>query len=129
MPDTKLFHEALNSTEYKALMKRIDIFVLPYTLEHYHSQTSGVFSEARALGKVTVVSRGTWMAREVQEQGGGVLAIPEDSKSLGDSIAASIGNYSQLRIRALECARNWGKYHNCKSFIHELIAGIPGMSN
>ena len=129
MPYTSLYHEALNSDEYKALMKRIDIFVLPYTLEHYHSQTSGVFSEARALGKVTVVSRGTWMAREVQEQGGGLLAIPEDSKSLGDAIAASVENYGLLRTRALECATNWGKYHNCKSFINELIAGIPGMSN
>lgn len=129
MPNTKLYHEALSSNEYADLMKRIDIFVLPYTLEHYHSQTSGVFSEARALGKVTVVSRGTWMARELQKQGGGLLAIPEDSKNLGDAIAKSVEDYHQLRNRALECAKTWANYHNCKSFINELIAGIPGMCN
>ena len=129
MPETKLYHEPLTSKEYAALMQRIDIFVLPYTMEHYHSQTSGVFSEARALGKVTVVSRGTWMAREVQEQGGGVLAIPEDSKNIGDAIATAVINYTYLKNRAMDRAKAWGNYHNCKSFMHELTNRIPDLKS
>lgn len=129
IPDTILHHEALDSSQYEALMKRIDIFVLPYTTEHYHSQTSGVFSEARALGKVTVVSRGTWMAREIQQQGGGILSLPEDPRSIGEAIIQAIREYTELKARARECACSWNKYHNCQSFMNELVSRIPGMSN
>ena len=119
--DTHCYSTALNENEYKKLMNLIDIFVLPYTLDYYHSQTSGVFSEARSLGKVTVVTRGSWMADEINQNGGGILCLPEDPKSIGDSISKAINNYSSLKKEALKAEKNWNGFHNVVNYFKILM--------
>jgi len=119
--DTHCYSTALNENEYKKLMNLIDIFVLPYTLDYYHSQTSGVFSEARSLGKVTVVTRGSWMADEINQNGGGILCLPEDPKSIGDSISKAINNYSSLKKEALKAEKNWNGFHNVGNYFKILM--------
>ena len=119
--DTRCYSTALNENEYKKLMNLIDIFVLPYTLDYYHSQTSGVFSEARSLGKVTVVTRGSWMADEINQNGGGILCLPEDPKSIGDSISKAIDNYSSLKKEALKAEKNWNGFHNVGNYFKILM--------
>ncbi len=100
MPTIKLHEAAMDTDDYHKLMAEIDIFMLPYTLENYHSQTSGVFSEIRGLGKVSVVTKGTWMAGEIKNNGGGILCTPEDSKSLADAIVECVEAYPQLSAEA-----------------------------
>ena len=119
--DTHCYSTALNENEYKKLMNLIDIFVLPYTLDYYHSQTSGVFSEARSLGKVTVVTRGSWMADEINQNGGGILCLPEDPKSIGDSISKAINNYSSLKKEALKAEKSWNGFHNVGNYFKILM--------
>ena len=114
----------MDTDDYHKLMAKIDIFMLPYTLENYHSQTSGVFSETRGLGKVSVVTKGTWMAREIKNHGGGILCTPEDSKSLADAIIECVEAYPQLSAEAELAGKKWCKFHNCKNYITELLADI-----
>lgn len=125
MPNTTLHHTPLNTNAYHKLMADIDIFMLPYTLENYHSQTSGIFSETRGLGKVSVVTKGTWMAREITNHGGGMLCAPEDSKSLADAIVESVKAYPQLKAQAEFAKTKWCEFHNSENFITELISDIP----
>ena len=106
-------------------MAEIDIFMLPYTLENYHSQTSGIFSETRGLGKVSVVTKGTWMAGEITNHGGGILCAPEDSKSLGDALVESVKAYPQLKAQAEFAKAKWCEFHNSENYITELISDIP----
>jgi len=122
--DTFCYSKALNEIEYKNLMNLIDVFVLPYTLDYYHSQTSGVFSEARSLGKVTVATRGSWMAEEISKNGGGVLCSPEDPKNIGDSISKAINNYSSLKKEALKAEKNWNGFHNVGNYFKILMNNI-----
>ena len=124
MPAIKLHHTPMNTDAYHKLMAEIDIFMLPYTLENYHSQSSGVFAETRGLGKVSVVSRGTWMAEEITNHGGGTLCMPEDSKSLADAIIESIKEFPKLKIEAVFAKEKWLKYHNCENYVSELISDI-----
>lgn len=124
MPSIKLHHAPMDTDAYHKLMEEIDIFMLPYTLENYHSQTSGVFAETRGLGKVSVVTRGTWMAREITNHGGGVLCMPEDSKSLADAIVASIKAYPKLKFEAELAKEKWYEFHNCENYVSELISDI-----
>jgi len=124
MPNVKIYPNALNEIEYRKLMNLIDIFVLPYTLDYYHSQTSGVFSEARTLGKVTVASRGTWMAHEVEKHRGGVLNNPEDPKSIGDALIKAIDNYSELKNEALIAAKIWNNFHNINNYFKIFVDSI-----
>ena len=124
MPNIKLHEEAMDTDDYHKLMAKIDIFMLPYTLENYHSQTSGVFSETRGLGKVSVVTKGTWMAGEIKNNGGGILCTPEDSKSLADAIIECIEAYPQLSAEAGLAGKKWCEFHNCENYITELIKDI-----
>jgi glycosyltransferase involved in cell wall biosynthesis len=124
MPFINLHHEPMSTDDYHKLMAEIDIFMLPYTLENYHSQTSGVFSETRGLGKVSVVTKGTWMAGEIKNNGGGILCTPEDSKSLADAIVKCVKAYPQLSAEAGLAGKNWCEFHNCENYIAELIADI-----
>ena len=124
MPNVKIYPNALNEIEYRQLMNLIDIFVLPYTLDYYHSQTSGVFSEARTLGKVTVASRGTWMAHEIEKKKGGVLNNPEDSKSIGDSLIKAIDNYSELKTQSIIAAKEWNSFHNINNYFKIFVDSI-----
>lgn len=122
--DTFCYSKALNEIEYKNLMNLIDVFVLPYTLDYYHSQTSGVFSEARSLGKVTVATRGSWMAEEISKNGGGILCSSEDPKNIGDSISKAINNYSLLKKEALKAEKNWNEFHNVGNYFKILTETI-----
>ena len=124
LPNIKLHEEAMGTDDYHKLMAKIDIFMLPYTLENYHSQTSGVFSETRGLGKVSVVTKGTWMAGEIKNNGGGILCTPEDSKSLADAIVECIEGYPRLSAEAELAGKKWCEFHNCENYIAELIKDI-----
>ena len=124
MPTIKLHEAAMDTDSYHKLMADIDIFMLPYTLENYHSQTSGVFSEIRGLGKVSVVTKGTWMAGEIKNNGGGMLCTPEDSKSLADAIIECVEAYPQLSAEAGSAGKKWREFHNCENYIAELIKDI-----
>ena len=124
MPTIKLHEAAMDTDSYHKLMAEIDIFMLPYTLENYHSQTSGVFSEIRGLGKVSVVTKGTWMAGEIKNNGGGMLCTPEDSKSLADAIIECVEAYPQLSAEAGSAGKKWREFHNCENYIAELIKDI-----
>ena len=123
-PCIQLHHTAMDTNAYHKMMAEIDIFMLPYTLENYHSQTSGVFSEIRGLGKVSVVTRGTWMAREITRSGGGILCMPEDSKSLADAIIESIERYAQLKAEAESAGKKWIEFHNCENYMTEMLSDI-----
>jgi len=125
MPIIKLHEAAMDTDSYHKLMADIDIFMLPYTLENYHSQTSGVFSEIRGLSKVSVVTKGTWMAREITNHGGGTLCMPEDSKSLADALLESVKAYPQLKAQAKFAKAKWCEFHNSENYITELISDIP----
>ena len=125
MPTIKLHEAAMDTDSYHKLMADIDIFMLPYTLENYHSQTSGVFSEIRGLGKVSVVTKGTWMAREITNHGGGTLCMPEDSKSLADALVESVKTFPRLKAQAEFAKAKWCEFHNSENYITELISDIP----
>jgi glycosyltransferase involved in cell wall biosynthesis len=124
MPNINLYHNPMDTNVYHKLMADIDIFILPYTLENYHSQTSGVFTEIRGLGKVSVVTSGTWMAREINSNGGGILCAPEDSKSLGDAIITCVNSYSKLKSEAESTKDTWCDFHNSQKYLSDLTSDI-----
>lgn len=51
-----------DSDEYAALFNRADMLLIPYDPDAYASRSSGVFAEALAAGRPTLVTRGSWMA-------------------------------------------------------------------
>jgi glycosyltransferase involved in cell wall biosynthesis len=89
-----LFSHQMDDQEYQAYLEAADIILVPYLLENYHRQTSGIYAEAAAMGKPTIVPRGTWMARQVKQYGGGRVFVPNDGESLLEVTAEAV----ELRI-------------------------------
>jgi hypothetical protein len=58
----ELVEGPFESEEYLDVFARADVILIPYDQDNYAARSSGVFAEALAAGKPTVVTRGTWMA-------------------------------------------------------------------
>jgi hypothetical protein len=56
----------LDSAEYVALVRRVDVLVVPYAAHEYARRSSGVLAEGLAAGVPVVVPRATWMADQLQ---------------------------------------------------------------
>jgi glycosyltransferase involved in cell wall biosynthesis len=119
-PRLTLVREALPPADYAALLRALDLVLLPYTHEAYREATSGIFAEALALGKPVVVPVGTWMARELLASGAGtVFASPGD---LAPAVERALDAYPELVRRAAAGAADWRARHSPESLVDRLLA-------
>jgi glycosyltransferase involved in cell wall biosynthesis len=121
MSHVTLHEQPLSTDEYYGLLNRADVVVLPYTTETYHSQTSGVFSEAVAHGKPVIVPRGTWMARQLKEHASGVTFIPKDLQSLYEAVMEAVDRYPELSELAASRAPQWRTRHCVASYLNTIF--------
>jgi glycosyltransferase involved in cell wall biosynthesis len=124
MSSVTLHEGPLSSEDYYGLLERAGIVVLPYSTETYHSQTSGVFSEAVAHGKPVVVPRGTWMARQLKDHAAGVTFIPKDLQSLYESVVEAIERYRELGDLAVQRAARWRHRHSAPAYLDTIFQAI-----
>jgi glycosyltransferase involved in cell wall biosynthesis len=116
--------QALNSKEYYRLLERADLVLLPYTTETYHSQTSGVFSEAAAHGKPVIVPRGTWMARQLKADAAGVTFIPKDLTSMHEAVLNGLGRHEELGKLAARRAPAWRARHSVPAYLDTIFKTV-----
>lgn len=118
----------LSSEEYYGLMAASDVVLIPYRTYYYHSQTSGIFAEALAMGKCVIVTRETWMSRQVKDLGGGGIFVDDNSPS---SLAEAIKLFSEDRLvyeqQIMLISRQWRLNHNPANFVGRL-ASLAGMN-
>ena len=119
-----LHERELTSSEYYALLDRADIVLLPYLLENYHSQTSGIFAEALARGKPVVVPRGSWMARQLGNFGAGATFLPGDRRSLYEACRSAIDDFRQLQAQAREAASVWKQWHSPATYLRVVMESL-----
>jgi hypothetical protein len=113
----EIFDDELDDAEYRRFLEVTDLMLLPYLTDAYYQQTSGVFAEAVGMGIPTIVSRGTWMARQLSTFGGGLTALPGDGQSLLDTTLHALTHISDLKNQATHAANEWRKFHNAKTLI------------
>jgi glycosyltransferase involved in cell wall biosynthesis len=117
----RLFEEPLRTADYYALLKRASVVLLPYLQHCYHSQTSGIFAEALALGKPVVVPRGTWMARQLRGYGAGLTFVAGDPWSLSGAVVEAVDRVAELSAQARDRAAAWTRRHSAASFWEALL--------
>jgi glycosyltransferase involved in cell wall biosynthesis len=120
----KFYQNSLSNQEYYGLLNRAGIVLLPYTLDDYHSQTSGIFAEALSFGKPVIVSQGTWMAHQLRTYGSGLTFLPGDAHSLYETIKEGLKNYEILSSLAVDRARRWNERHSPDTFLKTIIDSI-----
>lgn len=111
------YPEQLTAEEYANLLDRADAILLPYRIENYHSQTSGVFAEALAKGKPIITSRGTWMAAQVKQFKCGALFAPDDSVDFCNAVFDVIDNFDAYVAAAKDAAMQWGNFHSAENLL------------
>ncbi|NQW21549.1 MAG: glycosyltransferase [Chloroflexi bacterium] len=122
----KLLPIPLTTEEYFLTIARSDIMLHPYRAESYRYQSSGMFAEALALGKVVVVPNKTWMSSELAKIGGGGISFNVgNSSSLSESVREIINNMDQYEREALNVKTIWLSIHNSDQALSKIIRTLP----
>jgi glycosyltransferase involved in cell wall biosynthesis len=120
-PNVTLLERALSSEEYHALVHSADIVLILYDQGTYACRTSGPFTEALCAGKPVIVPDCTWMSRQLQGSGAGVVY---DGVTIGDLLSAvfrAIETVSSLKHGAELLGEKLRKYHNPERFLSMLM--------
>jgi glycosyltransferase involved in cell wall biosynthesis len=123
-PNVELYRDQLSDDEYEDLLSRLEIVLFPYTRDNYHAQTSGIFSEAMALGKTVIVPRGTWMARQAAQFGGGTAFSPEDPVDLWRQVARAVELHEHFAVDAKNRSERWKTFHNATNLVGKIFATL-----
>jgi len=124
-PAAFLYYHPMDDREYSDFLARLDVIALPYTTDNYHSQTSGVFAEAMASGKIVVVPKGTWLSAQLRRYGGGVAFNPVDCEDFATETLQIVREPLHYARMAAERASLWRHFHNPDRLIDLLRAPMP----
>lgn len=119
-----LVSERLSEADYANMFRCLDSVLIPYPSPVYREATSGIFAEAVALGKPTIVTKNSWMAHELEKFGGGLEIKPDDSRDLTDKTFELLDNYETLSKKARDFSGKWREFHNSHTLAEMLIAEI-----
>jgi glycosyltransferase involved in cell wall biosynthesis len=119
-----LVSERLSEEDYANMFRCLDIALIPYLLPGYKEATSGIFAEAVALGKPTVVTETTWMAHELKKFGGGLEIKSNNAEDLTEKVFELIENYEKYAELTREYSSTWREFHNSHKLAEILIAEI-----
>lgn len=117
LSNVHLYDEELDDDRYEAFVREADVLIIAYQQDHYHRQTSGIFAEAMAMGTPVIVSRGTWMAGELQKYGGGEVTMSDDYLELSKRVYQVCRNYEVYASEAAKARDSWNSFHTPEEFV------------
>jgi glycosyltransferase involved in cell wall biosynthesis len=121
-PAVRVYDDEMPASEYQRFVASLDLVLLPYTLENYHAQTSGVFAEAMSNGSLVVAPRGSWMARQLAEYGGGAVFNPGDAEDFARVTLRLIAERERFATTRAERVSRWRDFHNPEQFLQVVCA-------
>jgi glycosyltransferase involved in cell wall biosynthesis len=107
--------DKLDREEYDRMFFQSDLVLLPYDQEIYSESTSGVFTEAIVAGVITLVTKDTWMAYELERHGLRELVIDWNCTAVIERLIR-LSNDSEIREKILKMQTAYKKYHNIENF-------------
>ncbi|MBM3979150.1 MAG: glycosyltransferase [Planctomycetes bacterium] len=108
--------------DYYRLLAGADVVLCPYDVGAYRARSSGVFAEALAAGKPTVVPAGTWMARE-QPPGAGETYT--DASELLRALGRVCRDIARYRATADRARAGWRARHSPAALVAQLVSEAP----
>ena len=122
MARVQIHRGEMSQEEYQSAMSRADLVLLPYLPAGYALQTSGVFSEAMAMGKVSVIPDGTWMAAMARKHGGGAVMFPRfEVAAIAEASCRALQALPGL-TREMEGIRSaWRESMGMKAFLQRIL--------
>lgn len=124
-PRIKVLYGSLSTEEYANTLQAADIVLLLYLPSHYSFASSGVFTEAAALGKVLVVTAGTTLETSVKDFELGAVVVPEFTlDSCAASVKNAIVNFPELDQRANNNYTRFSDINSPKGFLNAMFTHI-----
>lgn len=115
----------LSPDDYVSTMQAADIVLLPYMPAYYSFGSSGVFTEAAALGKVLVVTAGTTMETTASNFDlGAVIASEYTAESFSDAIGTAIDNFGELDQKASASYVKFARENSPEGFLDHMFSCI-----
>lgn len=107
---------------YYRLLASADVVLCPYDATAYRARSSGVFAEALAAGKPTIVPAETWMARE---QPPGTGETYSDTNELLTALERVCVNLDRYRAASAAARPAWVSTHSPAALVAQLLGEPP----
>lgn len=128
LPVTPVLGE-LDSEGYYNLLGQMDVVLLPYDPVYYKSQTSGIFSDALAFGKIVVVPKNTWMADQLHDHGAGIVYDSDRPNGLSSAVGEILDHYEELQARASDRVQAWLLEHSAGRYLEKIVKCMTDGTN
>ena len=117
-PHVTVIRHPMTLPEYNAALNDADIALFPYEVIPYRKRTSGVFAEAVAFGKPVVVTRGTWMAEQIESgRAAGTIFEELQADSIARAIARCVADLESLQQSAQAVSSEWRRTVSLSAFV------------
>lgn len=111
--------------DYQRAMDRADLVLLPYVPAAYALQTSGIFSEAMAMGKVSIIPDGTWMADMARKYGGGAVTFPAfEATAIAGAICRALQRLPELTADMKGISSRWRESMGMSAFVQRILGAV-----
>jgi glycosyltransferase involved in cell wall biosynthesis len=97
------------------------VVLLAYDPAFYRWRDSGVYREALMLGAPVLVTAGTWMAREVEERGNGLVIEDLSAAAIADCICRAQRELPALRAAAARVADDLSRTQGVANYISTVL--------
>ncbi len=115
----------MSQDAYQNALCAADLVLLPYDPAGYALQTSGVFSEAMAMGKVSIVPDGTWMADMAREYGGGAVMFPAfEATAIVGAICRALQCLPELTADMKGISSRWRECMGMRAFVQRILGAV-----
>ena len=111
---------ALDRADYWAVLKNSDFVLLPYRADRYQARGSGIYFEAAWAGVPVIVPAKTWMSREIEETGAGVIFDAFDPRSIAKAVLAALSRQPELHKPVQRSASRLRQMHGVRQFVDRI---------
>jgi len=117
----KVIEGVLPMTQFLDTLCSADILIFPYQPEIYKYTQSGVFTQALTLGKVVIVTEGTFIASELIRYGSGIAFRFGVPGALTEAIKTAVSNIGTMQEKARKTKDLYYQIHNPSRYVDLLL--------
>jgi glycosyltransferase involved in cell wall biosynthesis len=128
-PHVTVIDRPITRPDYYRAVASADLGLFPYEVVAYRQRASGVFADMVAFGKPAVVTRGTWLAEQIESgHAAGTIAPDLEPDSLARAIANCVSDLEHLTSAAQALSAAWRESVSLSAFVDFMEATIAKRS-
>lgn len=116
----QLIQDNLTRLEYSKWLCTCDVVLMPYDSEAYSERTSGIFTECIIAVKIPVVTKNTWMAKELSKYNLEELVIDwQETETIVPEILR-LSKDPTVKAKVAKMQKQYEQFHNIESYAQKM---------